>query len=85
MGKLGQIYTTKNTYRSEPPTLASNRGHSKTLGLRIVRVCSYPVDRDKRLEELKEQLIERGYNQDMIQSIIDKVRKIPQNLALKRV
>ena len=66
MGKLGQIYTTKNTYRSEPPTLASNRGHSKTLGLRIVRVCSDPVVRDKRLEELKEQLIERGYRLELL-------------------
>ena len=57
----------------------------KSLGLRIVRICSDPDKRNLRLTELKEQLTERGYNKDMVQSCIDKVKKIPRNLALKRV
>ena len=63
----------------------TTRAIPKSLGLRIVRVCSDPGDRDRRLNELKEQLMERGYNQDMVQSSIDKVKKIPQNVALRRV
>ena len=63
----------------------TTRAIPKSLGLRIVRVCSDPVDRDKRLNDLKEQLVERGYNQEMVQSSLGKVKKIPRNLALKRV
>ena len=45
----------------------------------------YTVDRDKRLTELKEQSIKRGYIEDMVQSAMDRVKKIPRNIALKRV
>ena len=63
----------------------TTRAIPKSLGLRIVRICSNPDKRDLRLNELKERLIQRGYNESMVQSSLNKVKKIPRNLALKRV
>ena len=45
----------------------------------------YTVDRDKRLTEFKEQIFKKGYNEEMVQSSIDKVKKMAWNVALKRV
>ena len=55
-----------------------------SLGLRIVRICSSPVDRDRRLMELTDLLLERGYNKEMVESALEKARAIPRNKALKR-
>ena len=54
-----------------------------SLGLRIVRICSKEEDRDQRLFELKERLLARDYNSDMVNSAIEKARKVPRNKALK--
>ena len=49
----------------------------KSLGLRIVRICSNPGKRDMRLEELKQSLLDRGYSEKILDISLNKVRKIP--------
>ena len=56
-----------------------------SLSLRIVRICSKPNDRDKRLAELKELLLARNYPEDLINRSIEKARKIPRKVALLKV
>ena len=56
-----------------------------SLSLRIVRICSKPENRDKRLCELKELLLARQYPESLIDRNIDKARKIPRKIALLRV
>ena len=56
-----------------------------SLALRIVRICSYSTDRDKRFSELKDLLLSRGYIPKLIESAIEKAKNIPRNEALKRV
>ena len=56
-----------------------------SLGLRIVRICSDPEKRDKRLKELKELLLERGYSDSMVDSALEKAKKVPRKAALKKV
>ena len=55
-----------------------------SLGLRIVRICSKTEDKDNRFSQLKDLLLERGYKQRMIDSALDKARKIPRSFALQR-
>ena len=50
--------------------------------MRIVRICSKPNIRDKRLSELKELLIARQYPEKEVDSAIAKARKIPRKVAL---
>ena len=57
----------------------------KSLGLRIVRVCSNTKNRDIRLEEMKSQLLDRGYSEKLLDSAIEKVKKIPRSVALKKI
>ena len=56
-----------------------------SLALRIVRICSLPTDRDKRLNELKELLWERNYKPKVINSAIEKARSITREKALEKV
>ena len=56
-----------------------------SLSLRIIRICRDPIKRDKRLEELKSALIERGYPIRLLDSAIDKARKVPRRVALRPV
>ena len=56
-----------------------------SLALRIVRICSDPEARDKRLEELECLLLARGYKAGMVKAAVDKSRKIPRKEALKKV
>ena len=56
-----------------------------SLGLRIVRVCSDPKNRDIRLKELKEQLLERGYNENMVDTALTKDSKVPRLAALRKM
>ena len=56
-----------------------------SLGLRIVRICSDPENRDKRMKELKELLLDRDYSENMIDSALEKARKVPRKAALKKV
>ena len=56
-----------------------------SLGLRIVRICSDPEKRDKRMEELKELLLERDYPENMVDSALQRAKKVPRKAALKKV
>ena len=56
-----------------------------SLGLRIVRICSQPENREKRFQELKNLLLERGYKSKLIDTALDRARKIPRNFALQKV
>ena len=37
-----------------------------SLGLRIVRICRDPINREKQFKNLKNQLLERGYPEQVI-------------------
>ena len=56
-----------------------------SLALRIIRICSEVTDRDKRLAELKEMLLSRDYNKNVINAAIKKALDVPRSEALKRV
>ena len=56
-----------------------------SLGLQIVRTCKDPIDRDTRLNELKDFLLAREYNEKSIDSAISRARGIPRQKALKKV
>ena len=56
-----------------------------SLALRIVRICSLPEARDKRLLELKQMLVDRGYKNNIINNAIEKAKCIPRSKALEKV
>ena len=56
----------------------------KSLGMRIIRICSDPSDRDTRLKEFKASLLARAYPSSVIDSAIENVKKIPREMALKK-
>jgi hypothetical protein len=56
-----------------------------SLAYRIVRICSEPKSRDKRLSELKELLLSRNYKNSLVDAAIEKARKIPRCEAIKRI
>ena len=56
-----------------------------SLGLRIVRTCTNPIIRDKRLYELKSLLSSRDYPVRLIDSALAKARAVPREKALRRV
>ena len=56
-----------------------------SLSLRIVRICNTNENRDKRLAELKIQLLERGYKERLINSAINRAIKVPRRIALRKV
>jgi hypothetical protein len=55
-----------------------------SLALRIIRICTSPENRDKRLNEMKQRLLSRGYSGRPIDAAITKAKKIPRKIALKR-
>ena len=56
-----------------------------SLAVRIVRIWSLQSDRDKRLTELRNMLIERDYKPGIIDAAIEKARSIDRKDALKKV
>ena len=56
-----------------------------SLSLRIVRICTNSEKRDQRLKELKQLLLARDYPENLIDSAIEKARKIPRKVALLKV
>ena len=56
-----------------------------SLALRIIRICPMEEDRDKRLEELKQMLLERDYKSGIINAAIRKAKLVPRHEALKKV
>ena len=55
-----------------------------SLALRIIRTCTSPDIRDMRLTELGDMLMYREYPERLVSSAIDRARKIPRHMALKR-
>ena len=55
-----------------------------SLSLRIVRICRDPNNREKRFQELKTNFIERGYSEKVINLAINKARKVPRKVALRK-
>ena len=56
-----------------------------SLSLRIVRICTKIENRDKRLAELRQLLLERNYPESMVDRGIEKARKVPRKVALMKV
>ena len=56
-----------------------------SLSMRIVRICSKPEVRDKRLAELKELLLARNYPEKIVDSAVSKARKIPKKVVLFKI
>ena len=56
-----------------------------SLALRIVRICSREEDRDRRLEELREMLLNRDYNRSFINTAIRKAKQVPRKEALRNI
>jgi hypothetical protein len=56
-----------------------------SLGLRIVRVCSNPEDRDRRMLELRDRLLVRNYPRELVEAALDKAKSISRKRALKKV
>ena len=54
-----------------------------SLGVRIVRICSEPIQRDKRLQELESNLLQRGYNEKLVSSAIQKNKKNTKRVGIK--
>ena len=55
-----------------------------SLALRIVRICTKPEQRDLRLNELKELLLERNYSPKSVDCSIARARAIPRKVALRK-
>ena len=66
-----------------PKSTTANLPYSSAL--RIVRICTTSETRDKRLLELKDLFLKRGYKENIIDKAIEKARKVPRKYALKRV
>ena len=60
-------------------------GIAKSLAHRVVRICSRLEDRYKRLEELRELLLGRGYNARMLSEVIGMARSMDRDQALEKV
>ena len=56
-----------------------------SLALRIVRTCTNQGIRDLRLKELNELLQARNYPETLIDSALNKERKIPRKVALYKI
>ena len=92
--KNGAIDTT--LYRKETDKnmyLLPSSCHAKTvsksipysLAIRIVRICSDPENRDKELKKLKSRLLNRNYDNKILESAIKRARNVPRQSLLKPV
>ena len=55
-----------------------------SVSLRIVRICTKPIKRDERLQELRRLLLERDYFPHLVDSAIARARSIPRVQALNK-
>ena len=60
-------------------------GIVKSLAHRVVRICSRVDDRDRRLEELKQLLLGRGYKPSMLKEVLDAAKRLDREQTLARV
>ena len=56
-----------------------------SLSYRLLRICSDPKDFEKRLEELRQDLLSRNYHPKIIEDSFKKIKKIKRIDALKKV
>jgi hypothetical protein len=56
-----------------------------SLGYRLLRICSSSVNFEKRLKELKANLLSRGYTNKIISNAFDKLKSMTRIEALKKV
>ena len=56
-----------------------------SLAMRDVRICSLPEARDLRISELKDMFLEQNYSLKIIEGANSKARKIPRNIAIRKV
>ena len=56
-----------------------------SLAYRLLRICSDPRDFEKRLEELRQDLLSRNYHPKIIQDAFDRIKLIERKEALKKV
>ena len=68
---------------SHPGHITKNIPYS--LGYRLLRICSVPIQFLKRLEELKQDLISRDYHPKIINEAFEKIKKIDRKKALEKV
>ena len=76
--------TDRNQYLL-PESCHANQTHRSipfSLGLRIVRICKKPENRDKRFQELRQLLLNRGYQKHVIDQALVKAGQVPRNRAL---
>ena len=50
-----------------------------------MQTCSDPINREKRFIQLKNNLLDRGYSRALVESAIEKAKKVPREIALKKV
>ena len=79
--------TDRNQYllTSSMHPIQCTRNVPYSLALRIVRICSRSTDKEKRFQELKNLLLERGYKTITIDRALEKARQIPRSFALQKV
>ena len=58
---------------------------SYSLALQIVRICSEPEEREVKMEELRQKLISRNYNRNIVNAAIIKAKCVIRELALQKV
>ena len=54
------------------------------LVFHCLRVFSDEKDRDQRLPELKKRLLDRDFNEDMVDAALKKAKAVPRKEALKQ-
>ena len=54
-----------------------------SLALRIVKICSNMEKRNNRLEELKQMLMEREYDESVVDTAVNRAKKISREKALQ--
>ena len=89
--KNNKLYTKIYRKKDRQTFLNINAEHPKSLksripyrqALRIKRICSKTTDFDYHLQELKERLVNQGYNKKSIDQLFSKVKTIDRNELLK--
>ena len=71
------------TSSCHPAHVTSNIPFS--LAYRIVRICSEPITRDMRLQELRQLLLSRDYKAGIIDAAILRAKAIPRSEAIMKV
>ena len=76
--------TDKNLYRlpSSVHPMHCTKNIPYSLAMRIIKICSETTNRDLRLLELKQMLLDRDYEEQLIDSEIKRALNIPRESAL---